>query len=240
MPRSLAGVPRSRGAVFVRVSRGRGGLGRTIRRDIFGTMASLFARRARTVALASVALMLAGGLTACAGEPGTAETSGWTISGSTATRTPDPTASPSPSSTTTSAELPTDCREILSEAVLAELGDTPLNDPAFAPNGVQPGGTLICVWRDPQADTTGLVTTISRMLRGPALDMLNALADDEGFTCYTPDDGTRCEKTWENETYPVTDGRTLFWRDDILIDTQYSNLAPAGYTDAIVGKIFGS
>ena len=37
----------------------------------------------------------------------------------------------------------------------------------------------------------------------------------------------------------MTDGRTLFWRDDILIDTQYSNLAPSGYTAAIVENIFG-
>ena len=51
------------------------------------------------------------------------------------------------------------------------------------------------------------------MNRGPALDLLNQLTDDEGFTCFTPDEGTRCEKTWQNEQYPVTDGRTLFWRD---------------------------
>ena len=43
--------------------------------------------------------------------------------------------------------------------------------------------------RDPAADTTHLTTTITAMNRGPALDMLNELADDEGFTCYTPDGG---------------------------------------------------
>ena len=82
------------------------------------------------------------------------------------------------------------------------------------------------------------MTTISYVSRGPVLELLNQLADAEGFTCYTPDGGTRCEKTWQNETYPVTDGRTLFWRDDILIDTWFSNLAPAGYTEAIVASIF--
>jgi hypothetical protein len=110
--------------------------------------------------------------------------------------------------------------------VLAQLGDTPLNDAAFGPSG------------DPGTDTTGLTTTIERMNRGPALDMLNALADTEGFTCFTPDGGTRCEKTWQNTRYPVTDGRTLFWRDDILIDTTYSNLAPTGYTASIVSALF--
>ncbi|MFB7894095.1 hypothetical protein ACFC1I_17980 [Microbacterium sp. NPDC056044] len=148
--------------------------------------------------------------------------------------TPTPTPSP-----TARAEIPDDCRAILTADVLAQLEGVPLNDPAFGASGSQPDGSLVCVWRDPASDTTGLVTTISYMSRGPALDMLNKLVTDEGYTCYTPDGGTRCEKTWPNETYPVTDGRTLFWRDDILIDTKYSNLAPSGYTAAVVSSIFG-
>lgn len=155
---------------------------------------------------------------------------------------PDETAGPSPSPTASPTSqaiaLPTDCRAILSDDVLAQLDDVPLNDAAFGPSGVGPDGTLTCAWADPRADTTRLVTVISAMNRGPALDMLNALADDEGFSCFTPDGGTRCEKTWPNEDYPVTDGRTLFWRDDILIDTRYSNLAPTGYTSSIVEHLF--
>lgn len=149
-----------------------------------------------------------------------------------------PTASPSPTATTKGIALPTDCRAILSEDVLSQLGDTPLNDAAFGPSGVGADGTLTCIWADPRADTTRLVTTISKMNRGPALDMLNALVTNEGFACFTPDGGTRCEKTWQNEQYPVTDGRTLFWRDDVLIDTRYSNLAPSGYTSAIIAHLF--
>ncbi|WP_144876915.1 hypothetical protein [Microbacterium sp. 1.5R] len=153
---------------------------------------------------------------------------------------PDDTASPTPSPTptTTAVALPTDCRAILSEDVLSQLGETPLNDAAFGPSGVGDDGTLTCIWRDPRADTTGLVTTVSRMNRGPALDMLNALVANEGFSCFTPDGGTRCEKTWQDPQYPVTDGRTLFWRDDILIDTIYSNLAPTGYTSSIIARLF--
>lgn len=157
----------------------------------------------------------------------------------TAPATPAPTPSPSPSPSATPIAMPTDCRAILSPAVLEYLGDTPLNHEAFGESGTLPEGALRCVWADPRADTTGLVTDISRMRRGPALDLLNALADDEGFLCYTPDEGTRCEKTWPNEMYPVTDGRTLYWRDDILIDTRYSNLAPPGYTASIVARVFG-
>ncbi|MCY1716252.1 hypothetical protein OVA26_04735 [Microbacterium sp. SL62] len=149
-----------------------------------------------------------------------------------------PTPIPTITQTASAVRIPADCRSMLSADVLAQLGQTPLNDPALGPSGVQSDGSLICIWRDPAADTTGLVTHISRMDRGPALDMLNGLVDTQGFSCYTPDAGTRCEKTWINPTYPVNDGRTLYWRDGVLIDTQYSNLAPTGYTGSIIASVF--
>lgn len=150
-----------------------------------------------------------------------------------------PTPIPTITQTAPAVRIPADCRSMLSADVLAQLGQTPLNDPALGPSGVQSDGSLICIWRDPAADTTGLVTHISRMDRGPALDMLNGLVDTQGLSCYTPDAGTRCEKTWINPTYPVNDGRTLYWRDGVLIDTQYSNLAPTGYTGSIIASVFG-
>lgn len=191
----------------------------------------------RVTALA-VAVALAAVLAGCAPESNGSATQTPDASPS-GSPTPIPTVSGSPTPTGVPVAIPDDCRAILNEAVLAELAGIPLNDPAFGPSGPQSDGSLICIWADPGADTTGLTTTIAYMSRGPALDLLNQLADDEGFTCYTPDGGTRCEKTWENETYPVTDGRTLFWRDDVLIDTTYSNLAPSGYTTAIVEALFG-
>jgi len=195
------------------------------------------------LATGAAALLLIAALTGCSpSDAGGANGSSTPSSSDAGTASPgasdSPTASPSPTSTTKSVALPTDCRAILSADVLSQLGDTPLNDAAFGPSGVGADGTLTCVWADPQADTTRLVTTISKMNRGPALDMLNALVTDEGFACFTPDDGTRCEKTWQNEQYPVTDGRTLFWRDDVLIDTRYSNLAPSGYTSSIIAHLF--
>ena len=191
---------------------------------------------------ATAVLVLLAALTACTPQSGSdSGTSASPHPTGSVTADPGRTASPSPSPTPTSAAvaLPTDCRAILSDAVLAQLEGTPLNDAAFGPSGVGDDGTLTCIWADPRADTTGLTTTISRMNRGPALDLLNELADNEGFSCFTPDGGTRCEKSWPNAQYPVTDGRTLFWRDDVLIDTRYSNLAPTGYTSAIVAHIFG-
>ncbi|MCD2168802.1 MULTISPECIES: hypothetical protein [Microbacterium] len=192
-------------------------------------------RRPLRPALTAVALgaaMLA--LTACA--PAADESA----PAPSATVSSSPTPIPTITQTATAVRIPADCRSMLTADVLAQLGDTPLNDPAMGPSGAQPDGSLTCIWRDPAADTTGLVTHITRMDRGPALDMLNDLVSTQGFSCYTPDAGTRCEKTWINDTYPVNDGRTLYWRDDVLIDTQYSNLAPTGYTASIISSIFGS
>ncbi len=195
--------------------------------------------RVRVALAAASALLAASALSGCAPAEVVATTPTATADATPtpipiATTSADPTASPTPS-----VRIPTDCRVILDDDVLAQLEDIPLNDPAFGDSGAQPDGSLICIWGDPAADTTGLTTTISWMSRGPALDMLNELVDEEDYTCYTPSGGTRCEKTWKNSTYPVTDGRTLFWRDDVLIDTRYSNLAPSGYTDAIVAGIWG-
>ncbi len=136
--------------------------------------------------------------------------------------------------------LPSDCRAILSADVLSQLGSMPLNDPEWGSSGVQADGSLTCIWGDPRADTSTMVTTIAYKDRGPALDLLNGLVKTDGFTCYTPDGGTRCEKEWPDPKYPVTDGRTLFWRDGVLIDSRYANLAPTGYTSSIIAHVFGS
>lgn len=194
---------------------------------------------------AVAALLLAGIviLAACspADDGASPSGSGTPSASASASTSPKPTQSPTPKPTSTvkTIALPTDCRTILSQDVLAQLKDIPLNDPAFGESGTLKNGTLVCVWADPRADTTGLTTRIERMSRGKALDMLNALADGEGYSCFTPSGGTRCEKTWQNEQYPVTDGRTLFWRDDVMIDTRYSNLAPSGYTSSIVKALWG-
>lgn len=191
------------------------------------------------LAAAASTLLLIAVLTGCdPAAPGESDASTSPQPSASGRGTTEATPAASPTPTVTPVALPTDCRAILSENVLAQLDGIPLNDAAFGPSGVGDDGTLTCIWADPKADTTRLVTTISLMNRGPALDMLNALVTDEGFTCFTPDGGTRCEKTWPNTQYPVTDGRTLFWRDDVLIDSEYSNLAPEGYTSSIVAHLF--
>ncbi|MFT4306412.1 MAG: hypothetical protein QM604_05940 [Microbacterium sp.] len=182
---------------------------------------------------AAVLVPLVALLAACAPEP-----EATTTASATSSTTTSATATPTPTSTATA--IPADCTAIVSQTILAELADVPLNDSSYGSSvGVQSDGSLVCLWRDPDDDATYLQTTVSQMSSGPALDMLNELVDDEGFTCYTPSGGTRCEKTWTDATSAVTDGRTLFYRDGIMIDTSYSNLAPSGYTDSIVASLFG-
>ena len=154
--------------------------------------------------------------------------------------TPSPTGPPlldfpfAPSASTT--PLPNDCRAILTESVLAELGDTPLNAPGMG-GGIRPDSTRVCAWGEPGAAATWLVTLIGFSPYREASDALYELGR-EGYTCYEPEGGIRCERTWEHESLPVTQGRTLYYRDGIIIDTQYSNLAPTGYTAAIIDAMW--
>jgi hypothetical protein len=188
-------------------------------------------RRASRAWVTAAVLVLSGFLSACMPEPGATPSP----SSADASSTPEP--SPSPTSTSAVVQIPADCRAILSAGVLEELRAVTLNDPALGASGPQPDGSLICVWGDP-ATATHLTTTLTYVSRGPALDMLNGLLS-EGFACYNPDGGTRCEKTWFSDPDLLPQGRTLFWRQDVLIDTQFSSLAPEGYTAAIVANLFG-
>jgi len=183
-------------------------------------------------------------ITACAPEPGTAAsgtpstaTSSIPVPETTSTPSAQPAAPVATGPVVSTTVLPKDCRGILTPAVLAQLEGVPLNDPAFGAAGVLPDGSLRCVWGDPGADTTKLTTTIAYGPENETIEFLNSLTAD-GYTCYRPDDGVRCEKTWQNATYPVTDGRTLYFRDNVLVDTQYSQLAPAGYTAAVVASVW--
>lgn len=205
-------------------------------------MSAPFPRRALFAAPAVAALLVAL-LAACAPTPEAAPSD--TPTSATPSTTPTPTATadgapPVPSGPVLSMTvLPTDCSAILDDAVLAQLEGVPLNDPGFGATGVLSDRTLRCVWGQPGADTTRLETTINYAPENDVLDYFNARME-EGFVCYEPAGGLRCEKTWQNDAFPVTDGRTLFYRDGVLIDTQYSNLAPTGYTTAVIRAIWPS
>jgi len=193
------------------------------------------ARGLRTGALLLGALVLAG----CVAEPDPAPP---TITDA----TPSPAATPTvsapeilpfptgPSESTTA--LPQDCRDVVPENILADLEGIPLNAPGMG-GGIRPDSTRVCVWADPGATVTRLITVIGYSPYRAASDALYELGRS-GYTCYEPRGGVRCEMTWQHETLPVTEGRTLFYRDGVIIDTQYANLAPEGYTSALINALW--
>lgn len=180
-------------------------------------------------------------LTGCAGTPlaTPTDTPAAQSPTPTAAATPLPTISPfpiGPSVSTTA--LPDDCRAILTASVLAELDGVPLNAPGMG-GGIRPDSSRVCVWGEPGALATRLVTVIGYSPAREALDALYALGTD-GFTCYEPAGGVRCEKSWTTDGLGIEQGRTLFYRDGVIVDTQFSNLAPAGYTTAIIRALWPS
>lgn len=161
----------------------------------------------------------------------------------TATPRPSPSASAaafpigqSVSTTPLPADLPQGCRDLLDDKVLAQLKDVPLNAEGLG-GGIRADSARVCVWGEPDAATTRLMTVIGYSPEREAHDALYALGQD-GYTCYEPLGGIRCEKTWDDPNYPVTSGRTVFYRDGVVVDTQYSNLAPTGYTDAVIRSLW--
>lgn len=197
--------------------------------------------RPRLAAL-GLTLLAVTGLSACAGVPdGGATTSGATASAAPATPSPALTLAAFPMGASTSttalpADLPQGCRDILTATVLKELEGVPLNADGMG-GGIRSDSTRVCVWGEPGAVATRLVTLIGYSPEREARDALYALGND-GYTCYEPHGGIRCEKTWQSPTLAVEEGRTLFYRDGVIVDTQYSNLAPAGYTDAVIDALW--
>ncbi len=200
------------------------------------------------IRLAPAALLIAlAVLTGCAPEAAPAPAPGEDDTAASTAPAPAPTTplspeagGPAPTDSTgvvSTTVIPSDCSGILGSVARDELADVPLNDPAFGPAGALSSGVLRCVWADPEADTSRIETTIGFAQENAVIEFMNGLGA-EGFTCYRPDDGVRCEKTWRNDRFPVTDGRTLYFRDGVLIDTQFSHLAPEGYTSGIVASLW--
>jgi len=201
-------------------------------------MARRRARIGRALGAAAAAL-LALSVAACAPEPDAAPP----VPTDAASATPRPTLTPvaiadfpfGPSTSTT--PLPSDCESILTPGIRASLEGIPLNAPGMG-GGIRPDSSRVCVWADPGASRTSLVTVVGYSPERDARDALYLLGVDDGYLCYEPDHGLRCEKSGK-DALGLSQGRTVFWRDGVAIDTQYRNLAPQGYTDGIVKAIWG-
>lgn len=200
---------------------------------------------ARACLAVGVVALAAALVTGCAGTPDPSQSEPTASSDASASAAATPTPGPSlapfpmgPSTSTTAlpADLPQGCRDLLDADVLAQLDGVPLNAEGMG-GGIRSDSSRVCVWGEPGAAATWLVTVIGYSPDREARDALYELGN-EGYTCYEPRGGIRCESTWENGTLPLQQGRTLFYRDGVIVDTQFSNLAPAGYTDSVIDALW--
>ena len=192
------------------------------------------ALRASRLAAAAASVLVAAVLSACAPDAGGADpddTGRRTSSpSSSASGTASPGATPTPSATAR-ADIPDDCLVIVGDDVLSQLDGIPLNAAAFAPTGPQSDGSLICVWRDPATDTTGLVTTLSRV-PADARPIAEAAFAGQGFSCTTSDGALVCARTRGE----VLEEHTL--RDDLWLASVESPWHPEDYGPRLDGNVW--
>lgn len=172
--------------------------------------------------------------------------------------TPAPSASESPTaSAAPTIALPAECADLVSEETYAAVfASTPLNDPGFlgeTPAGaIEPteppaGATaeqilasaarLYCVWRDPNADITGLVAAVAIVDVVVAEQQLQLLSERD-YTCADAFGGRRCQLVRQNELYPVEEGHTVFLRDDVYITVDQYNYPTNGLLEEIVTRLW--
>lgn len=203
-------------------------------------------RIALTAVLGSItAATLILGLTACVPESST-------TASSPATDLPAQSASPEAGGSTPAADgivaVPTSCEQLVPAEQLAALDHLALNDPAVDEGTLRSGlsnpalaelaeanRVLGCVWENPGASTTALHTTVARIDGGEGAAAVKLLTDDK-VDCYEAQQGIRCEYALTGGA--VDSGETHFFRDDIWIATSWVNVAPPGYTNAIVGTLW--
>jgi hypothetical protein len=201
--------------------------------------------RTLTVAATLVAVTL--GASACASPE----------AASTDATTPPPASSPAAPVDEAAAEIPTDCTDIVSaEVYSATFADLPLNDPAAVgdlPHGAvepvasSPGATaatvlddsalLRCLWRDPDADVTGLLATIGTVDTAVAETRTGEMAA-EGYTCEARLEGTICQRVETDPQYGVEVATTAFLRDDTWILVDQSNVPTHDLIGAIVERLW--
>jgi hypothetical protein len=158
----------------------------------------------------------------------------------------------------TAAVIPDRCEDLVLPAVYTSMfADTPLNDPGWlqgSPAGriepsllsqyadtyevVNSASALRCIWRDPQADTTGIFVDIGTVGADIAAMHFSAL-EAQGSACVDTLGGRMCQLIEGNPMYPVDDGFTFFYRGDTFIDVYQSNFPTNGLLADLVGTLWG-
>ncbi|PZU37985.1 MAG: hypothetical protein DI573_10630 [Microbacterium sp.] len=200
-------------------------------------------RRALTAVLASAALALAG----CVPEPGPTPSS--TGDPSPAQSTPGATPSASASADAGAGDdiaLPARCEDIYSADMLATLTEQnpPLNDPGVtmyssqiveALEVIESGAPSIrCSWGVPSE--VGLATNVTIVDTAQAT-LLRETLPAKGLVCEEAGQGTLCTMSGTNDVADF--GETHYLRGNGWISTHWINYDPEGYTDDIVGMLWG-
>lgn len=203
-------------------------------------------RRAGVLAALTLAALASAG---CAPEPGGARS---TVEASaTEAAGPTLTASAAPAPTTDRFALPGECRQMYSAGMLADLERTlpPLNDPAVtlyatqvpaALDVLQSGvPTIRCTWGS--AGGAGLATAVSVVEGDQATRVHDALVE-AGFECADGLGGIVCRTQTETVTMEdaiVSLGESHVLRDGGWVATSWVGALPEGYTEDVVGTLWG-
>ena len=168
-----------------------------------------------------------------------------------------PTPTPTPSASAVPANVPTDCRKVVDAASYdGFFQGTPLNDPGFVdptlvgpiapvppPAGASAGEAvdsaveLRCIWRDPNADITGMSIEYSRVDPAIATQYVTDLAA-QGYTCTDANGGRQCQLVQPNEQYPVDEANTVLARGGVVIDVQQANFPTVNLMAALAAVVW--
>jgi len=204
-------------------------------------------------AVLAVACVLA---TGCRPEPGPTPSTSAEATPSATAETPAPTPTPTPTPVETNLPdagfvLPDRCEDIYSAEMLASLEaeNPPLNDPGVTMNATQNVDalellgsgipTIRCSWGQPSE--SGLATNVSVIDAASAAALLDAL-EAAGFGCQPMWEGTLCEiaqRTVNLDDEEVEFGETHFVSLDGWVSTAWVDFTPVGYTEDIVGALWG-
>lgn len=161
---------------------------------------------------------------------------------------------PTPSSPVTAqpvgqSAIPHDCKSMMStETYNMSFKSVPLNDPAilgstpmppksaFTPVVQNGGYTIVCAWRDPRADITGLELDVQNVVPETAVKALQALSTT-GYTCATASEGYMCQKITTDPHYKVPVGDTYFVRANVGIHIQQANFPTNGFLNEVEDHI---
>ncbi|MBD7957047.1 hypothetical protein H9651_05320 [Microbacterium sp. Sa4CUA7] len=218
------------------------------------TTDTISTRLRRGASAAAVAVVLIGGMAACAPEPTDPAPSGTSAAPSpSATPSAPGTATPTPTPTASADEiaLPASCDALYSSAMRAQLeaNVAPLNDPGVTMPSTQNAEalqllesgvpTLRCTWGTPSE--RGIATNVSIVDPAAAADLAGALANS-GFACSDAQGGTVCrlnETLIDYDDNIVEKGESHFFRGNGWVTTVWLDYGPEGYTEDIASMVWG-